>query len=121
VGSTGRRNALLLGHRLHGLRGTRSGLDLLVRYVLGGRLELTESGATHCSVGPEDPSVPAPGGSWARVRVLLPHGMSTGRPGVVEDVADLVREWLPAHVAAQVTVEDDADPLLVRGAAGGAR
>ncbi|WP_411139850.1 hypothetical protein [Streptomyces sp. x-80] len=121
VGSTGRRNALLLGHRLHGLRGTRSGLDLLVRYVLGGRLELTESGATHCSAGPEDPSVPAPGGSWARVRVLLPHGMSTGRPGVVEDVADLVREWLPAHVAAQVTVEDDADPLHVRGAAGGAR
>ncbi|MFC5722280.1 hypothetical protein ACFP1Z_19120 [Streptomyces gamaensis] len=119
VGTTGRRNALLLGHRLHGLRGTRSGLDLLVRYVLGGRLELAESGATHVASGPEDPSVPAPTGSWARVRVLLPYGMSAGRPGVVEDVEELVREWLPAHLTAVVTVEDDEDPLLVRGMTGG--
>lgn len=119
VGPTGRRNALLLGHRLHGLRGTRQGLDLLVRHVLGGRLELAESGTTHVSTGPEDPSVPLPSGSWVRVRVLLPYGMSTGRPWVAEDVEGLVRQWLPAHVAAEVTVEDDEDPLLVRGAAGG--
>ncbi|MGW5119668.1 hypothetical protein ACWEQ8_30115 [Streptomyces noursei] len=119
VGSQGRRNALLLGHRLHGLRGTRAGLDLLVRYVLGGRLELTESGGTHCSAGPDDPSVPVPEAAWAQVRVLLPYGMSRGRAGIAEDVADLVREWIPAHVAAQVVVEDDEDPLLVRGTAGG--
>lgn len=120
VGSQGRRNALLLGHRLHGLRGTRTGLDLLVRYVLGGRLELTESGGTHCATGPDDPSVPAAGPARAQVRVLLPHGTSRDRAGVAEDVADLLREWIPAHVAAGIVVEDDEDPLLVRGTAGGA-
>ncbi|MGW8953873.1 hypothetical protein [Streptomyces sp. NPDC055709] len=121
VGSQGRRNALLLGHRLHGLRGTRAGLDLLVRYVLGGRLELTESGGTHCASGPDDASVPVPGVARAQLRVLLPYGMSKGRAGVAEDMADLVREWIPAHVAAQVVVEDDEDPLLARGTAGGTR
>ncbi|MFK0294769.1 hypothetical protein ACIQU6_30455 [Streptomyces sp. NPDC090442] len=111
VGTIGRRNALLLGHRLHGLRGTRTGLELLVRHVLGGRLELTESGGTHYSAGPEDPSVPAPTGSWVRVRVLLPYGTAADRPWVVDDVAELVREWIPAHVTAEVAVADDADPL----------
>ncbi|MFZ3491968.1 hypothetical protein ACODT5_01775 [Streptomyces sp. 5.8] len=120
VGSQGRRNALLLGHRLHGQRGTRAGLDLLVRYVLGGRLELTESGGTHCAAGPDDASIPVPGVARAHLRVLLPYGMSRGRAGVAEDVAELVREWIPAHVAAEVVVEDDEDPLLVRGVAGGA-
>lgn len=119
VGSTGRRNALLLGHRLHGLRGTAAGLELLVRTVLGGRMELIESGGTHCTAGPDDPGVPVPAGACARVRVLLPYGMSAGRPGVVEDVEELVREWIPAHVGAEVTVEDDEDPLLVRGTVGG--
>lgn len=119
VGPRGRRNALLLGQRLHGLRGTRTGLDLLVRHVLGGRLELTESGGTHCAAGPDDPSVPAVGVARARLRVLLPYGMSRGGTGVAGDVADLVREWIPAHVAAEVVVEDDEDPLLARGTAGG--
>ncbi|MFI9650029.1 hypothetical protein ACIHAA_27565 [Streptomyces sp. NPDC052040] len=119
VGATGRRNALLLGHRLHGLRGTRLGLDLLVRHVLGGRLELAESGSTHMAPGPESPSVSVSAGSWARVRVLLPYGMSAGRPGVVADVEELVRAWLPAHLRAVVTVEDDVDPLLVRDVPGG--
>ncbi|MFI5672686.1 hypothetical protein [Streptomyces sp. NPDC051704] len=119
VGSQGRRNALLLGHRLHGLRGTRTGVDLLVRHVLGGRLELTESGGTYCAAGPDDPSAPLPGPARARLRVLLPYGMSRGRAGVAEDVADLVREWIPAHVAAEVVVEDDEDPLPVRDTAGG--
>ncbi|MFZ3475140.1 hypothetical protein ACODT3_00190 [Streptomyces sp. 4.24] len=119
VGSQGRRNALLLGHRLHGLRGTRTGLDLLVRYVLGGRLELTESGGTHCAAGPDDPSIPTPGTARAQLRVLLPYGTSGGRVGVIEDVSELVRQWIPVHVAAEVVVEDDEDPLLARGAAGG--
>ncbi|MFJ8312930.1 MULTISPECIES: hypothetical protein [unclassified Streptomyces] len=122
VGATGRRNALLLGHQLHGLRGTAAGLDLLVRYVLGGRLELTESGGTHCAAGPDDPTIQGPGtgGARARVRVLLPYGTAAGRPGVVDDLEELVREWIPAHVRTEVTIEDDEDPLLVRGAAGGA-
>ncbi|MGW1076932.1 hypothetical protein [Streptomyces sp. NPDC002537] len=118
VGPAGRRNALLLGHRLHGLRGTATGLDLLVRYVLGGRLELTESGTTHCAAWPYDPSTPVPGGSWAQVRVLLPYGTAAGRPGVAEDLEDLVREWIPAHVTARVTIEDDENPLLAQGTAG---
>ncbi|MEU2834781.1 hypothetical protein ABZ667_40145 [Streptomyces lavendulae] len=121
VGPVGRRNALLLGHRLHGLRGTRGGLYLLVTFVLGGHLELAESGGTRCAEGPAEASAPEPSGSWVQVRVLLPHGMSTGRPGVVEDVSDLLREWLPAHVSAEISVEDSADPLVVRGGAGGAR
>ncbi|MFK0202759.1 phage tail protein [Streptomyces lavendulae] len=119
VGPTGRRNALLLGHRLHGLRGTGGGLDLLVRHVLGGRLELSESGGTHHSSGPG--GAPVPGPARVRVRVLLPHGTSAGRPGVTKDVEDLLREWIPAHVAAEITVADDADPLLAGGGAGGAR
>ncbi|WP_370424179.1 phage tail protein (plasmid) [Streptomyces sp. QH1-20] len=122
VGMTGRRNALLLGHQLHGLRGTAAGLDLLVRYVLGGRLELTESGGTHYAARPDDPAVrgPGPAGPRAQVRVLLPYGTVARHPGAVDDLTELVREWIPAHVYADVTIEDDEDPLLVRGAAGGA-
>ncbi|MFD9824147.1 hypothetical protein [Streptomyces violascens] len=122
VGATGKRNALLLGHQLHGLRGTATGLDLLVRYVLGGRLELTESGGTRCAAGPDDPTVggPGPAGPRARVRVLLPYSTVANRPGVVDDLEELIREWIPAHVRAEVTIEDDEDPLLVRGSAGGA-
>lgn len=117
----GRRNALLLGHRLHGLRGTAAGLDLLVRYVVGGRLEMTESGGTYWAAGPEGPVTAEDTGSWARVRVLLPYGLAAGRAGVAEDVEDLVREWIPAHVAAEVTVEEDQHPLAAQGnPAGGA-
>ncbi|MFE5826861.1 hypothetical protein ACFQ7B_34620 [Streptomyces erythrochromogenes] len=118
VGSQGRRNALLLGYRLHGLRGTAAGLDLLVRHVLGGAVELTESGGTYCAAGPDDPSVPVSGPAWARVRVVLPYGASMGRRGVAEDVEDLVRDWMPAHVTAHVVVEDGVDPLLVPGGVG---
>ncbi|WP_411129950.1 hypothetical protein [Streptomyces sp. x-19] len=121
VGTIGRRNALLLGHRLHGPRGTRTGLELLIRQVLGGRLELTESGGTHSSAGPEDPSVPVPSGSWVRVRVLLPHGTAADRPWVADDVAELVREWIPAHVTIEIVVADDADPLNAPHAPGGDR
>ncbi|MFE0104592.1 hypothetical protein [Streptomyces sp. NPDC059009] len=109
VGTIGRRNALLLGRRLHGLRGTRPGLELLVREVLGGRLEVAETGTTHCSPGPEEHPAPE-GGAWVRVRVLLPYG-TAARAGVAEDVEDLVREWIPVHVNASVAVLDDRDPL----------
>ncbi|MEJ8632147.1 hypothetical protein [Streptomyces sp. MS2.AVA.5] len=113
VGSTGRRNALLLGHRLHGLRGTAAGLELLIRHVLGGRVDLTESGGTHISPQPGAAGTTAtPAESWAHVRVLLPHGMSAGRTNVADDVEDLVQEWIPAHVSATVIVEDQEDPLL---------
>ncbi|MFD3944875.1 hypothetical protein [Streptomyces sp. NPDC058579] len=118
IGATGRRNALLLGRRLHGLRGTRQGLELLVREVLGGRMEISESGGTQCSTWPEQPSV-TDGEAWARIHVLLPHGTAR-RAGVIEDAEDLVREWVPAHVSATVTVADDADPLTAV-APGGAR
>ncbi|MDJ0466203.1 phage tail protein [Streptomyces sp. H27-C3] len=109
VGTTGRRNALLLGRRLHGLRGTRAGLELLVRDVLGARLEISESGTTHYSHGPEEHPAPE-GGARVRIRVLLPYG-STARAGVAEDLEDLVREWVPVHVTASVAVLDDVDPL----------
>ncbi|MGW2232358.1 hypothetical protein, partial [Streptomyces formicae] len=110
VGTIGRRNALLLGRRLHGLRGTRSGLELLVRDVLGGRVEVSETGTTHYAAGPEDQPTPE-GGACVHVRVLLPYG-TTARAGVAEDVEDLVREWIPVHVEASVDVLDDSDPLL---------
>lgn len=107
AGAGGRRRALRLGHRLHGLRGTRTGLELLVHEVLGGRVEITESGGTHCSVWPQDPRTPDGHGAWAHVRVALPRGMTGGRPGATQDVEELLREWIPAHVSAWVTVTGD--------------
>lgn len=111
VGPLGRRNALRLGRDLHGLRGTAVGLEVLIENVLGGRVEVTESGGTHTSSQPAASSVPTSAGSWARVRVVLPHGMSAGRTDMREDIEDLVREWIPAHVAAVVTIEEELDPL----------
>ncbi|MGW1076368.1 hypothetical protein [Streptomyces sp. NPDC002537] len=110
VGATGRRDALLLGRRLHGLCGTREGLELLVREVVGGQVEITESGGTHCTVSPESPDTAEGRGAWAQVRVVLPQGMPSGRAGVAEDIRNLVRQWIPAHVTADITVEDGAAP-----------
>ncbi|MGW6412616.1 hypothetical protein ACWF95_36340 [Streptomyces vinaceus] len=111
VGSLGRRNALHLGRDLHGLRGTAVGLEVLIQNVLGGRVEVTESGGTYTSQQPVASSAETSVGSWARVRVVLPHGTSAGRTDTREDIEDLVREWIPAHVAAVVTIEEELDPL----------
>ncbi|MFJ6054575.1 hypothetical protein [Streptomyces sp. NPDC092307] len=117
VGPDGRRGALLLGRRLHGLRGTAVGLELLVRHVLRGRLELVESGGTYWSTGPRFP--PEAASALARVRVVLPSGTATGN-GAREAVEELLREWVPAHVGIEMTVVSQ-DPPGIADPTGGAR
>lgn len=106
VGAGGRREALLLGRRLHGSRGTRAGLELLAREVLDARLELTESGGTRS--GPRPREVPAheePAAQpWVEVRIELSPAAAARCAGRMDDVEALVREWIPVHVAARLCV-----------------
>ncbi|MCL6302591.1 hypothetical protein [Streptomyces kronopolitis] len=109
VDTTGRRNALLLGRRLHGLRGTRAGLELLAHAVLDGMVEVTESGGTVCSQWPPkhpmaDDDAVRPVHSWADVHLVLSPAASQRCRGRTEDVEALLREWLPVDVASRVRV-----------------
>ncbi|GAU70306.1 hypothetical protein SSP35_18_00340 [Streptomyces sp. NBRC 110611] len=114
VPEPGRRRALELGTRLQGRRGTRAGLELFVREVLGGHVELTESGGTYRSRWPEEYPTAAQR-SWAEIRVTLPAAV-TGADGdatatgfgeaTADAVVRLVRDWVPADVDVRVSVTD---------------
>ncbi|MBH1939189.1 phage tail protein [Streptomyces sp. AV19] len=99
VPEAGRRYALRAGVRLQGLRGTRVGLELLIREVLGGQVDIEDSGGTRYGQwfghDPADHQPPR-----VRVRVAVPSGMNT------RDVHALVRDWLPAHVQAAVDMTE---------------
>ncbi|MFI1166314.1 hypothetical protein ACH4UM_22600 [Streptomyces sp. NPDC020801] len=105
VGTTGGRAALLLGRRLHGLRGTRAGLELLAREVLDATVEITESGGTFRGWRPQE--CPVAGGAarpWAEVRLVLSPAAAARCAGRTRDIEALVRDWLPAHVTGRVSV-----------------
>ncbi|MFF4606428.1 hypothetical protein ACFY12_27320 [Streptomyces sp. NPDC001339] len=132
VAEPGRRRALRLGARLQGLRGTRAGLELFVREVLGGEVQLAESGGTYQSPRPDECPAAAHR-AWAEIRVVLPAAatasdgctttVDTATDTAVDTVADtavdtavavdeatadvverLVRDWVPADVDVRVRV-----------------
>ncbi|MEC4017980.1 phage tail protein [Streptomyces sp. H27-D2] len=105
VSCTGRRNALLLGSRLHGLRGTRAGIELLVSEVLGGRVEIADPGGTRGSPWPEAWPTVGDRPTWAGVRIVLP--LATDRAtGAAEEIERMVRDWIPAHIDCRISVVD---------------
>ncbi|WP_432000542.1 hypothetical protein [Streptomyces sioyaensis] len=109
VGTTGRRNALLLGRRLHGLRGTQAGLELLAHAVLEATVEVAESGGTVRGRWPQecpraDEGAARPAHPWADVHLVLSPAASERCGGRTGDVEALVRDWLPAGVTSRVRV-----------------
>ncbi|MFF4409950.1 phage tail protein [Streptomyces sp. NPDC001404] len=99
VPEAGRRYALAAGVRLQGLRGTRTGLELMVRHVLCGHVEIAETGGTRYGLWPDDTAEDHEP-PRVRVRVTPPAGMPA------QDVVHVVRDWLPAHAHATIDVAD---------------
>ncbi|MET9418453.1 hypothetical protein ABZY03_30540 [Streptomyces klenkii] len=94
----GRRYALWAGVRLQGLRGARTGLELLATHVLGGHADITDSGGTRYGAWPdEDPTDYDP----PHVQVHL----TTPAPINPPDLTHLIRDWLPAHTTATITTD----------------
>lgn len=91
---------------LHRMRGTTAGLRALLELVTGGRVEITDSGASTWSLTPDAalPGSPAP---MVTVRVFLPD------PGAVSkhSIDALVAAGKPVHVAHRVIIvaEHDVD------------
>ncbi|MFF4282785.1 hypothetical protein ACFY0Z_28905 [Streptomyces kronopolitis] len=111
VDVTGRRNAMLLGQRLHGLRGTRAGLELLAREVLHSTVQITESGGTFRSQRPEEWRSAGDNGTslpWADVRLRLSSAGAARFADRGEDIDALIREWIPAHITSWVSVSADS-------------
>ncbi|WP_328667226.1 hypothetical protein OG905_09110 [Streptomyces sp. NBC_00322] len=106
IGATGRVNAVSLGRRLHGLRGTRAGLELLAHEVLDATVDITESGGTVRGRQPQDCPAAHDGAvhPWADVRIVLSPEAAARCAGRTQDIEALVGEWLPAHVAGRVSV-----------------
>lgn len=79
-------------------RGTRYGLEVLVRAVTGGDVDVEESGSVRRGVGPAT-GAPEP---WVRVAVASTGWMSD------EDFVELVTDEVPANVRCEIVVDGRA-------------